>query len=938
MKKIIAMLLSVILLLPMLGSGAFAAQGTEYRIIYDINFENGTVGSMPPKGSTNWVVSAAHENVENKTFVRIAELDGNKVMHLYRTADSPASAGIRAQCALNLTDYETMQASVKIKSTGANANVVIYSDGGTTTLFTSAVEDWVTVEMQFDFKTKTCTVTSGETTKNVTFKLGTPSTAQLRFTATNLLPGTGAYFDDIRIGTYDSHVYIRQSPVAGNQEVYWQYALPENAISAASYVSNAVAHPRVLVTDWDAIRAKIAASEEAKIWYANIKAAADAALSSDPQKYVDDNGHLKLYAARNARDRLQALAFVYNIENDARYFEKAYEEMLYYGAYKNWSGFGQTLVCAEILFGFACAYDWLYDELAKIEATGEIIEIMKTQALGAYVYHYEGMMDWSFSTITINWNPVCNASLMMAAMAIADEEPEISEYFMEKALPSITKALAPYAPEGAYPEGVSYWDYGTSYLIFANHLLETAFVDGFEIPESYQLWKAPGIAETCDFGIYMNGPTGRFDYGDCVTGYTSCEVMYWAAERFDKPHYAWWQNNIQKETGSYLSGYPAMMSLVWYNPENAETQTGDFTLDKFYADETSKFNGFSARSSWDSDTALFTAMQGGINKGSHLHQSLGTYVIDYQGKRFIKQAGGADYDLANEESSNVIYGHRAESNNCLAINPTAAYDQKYGGYAALIAQGSKADVAYGVLDMTDVYSTLTNTEGEALVPSAKRGLKLTDGRNRVIVQDEVTLNGAAELYWFAHTAAAVNIAEDGQSAVLDMDGVKMLARIVEAPSGAAFELMDNTSVVEEGVINNVTGGYKLAIHMENQTEAFTLAVEYVPLTDAENIPAVSAVTALDAWGESKTVTTRVTEGDKVTFTTQLIDAPKRGYVAVVLYDDSGAQVGMKLAACGGTDTVVSTFEGISFANAKVMLIESFFTMRILTAPETVNNL
>lgn len=86
--------------------------------------------------------------------------------------------------------------------------------------------------------------------------------------------------------------------------------MPENPISETSYVKNTVAHPRVLVTDWAAMREKVNASEETQQWYANIKAAADAALTSTPQKYVDDNGHLKLYAARNARDRLQALAFV----------------------------------------------------------------------------------------------------------------------------------------------------------------------------------------------------------------------------------------------------------------------------------------------------------------------------------------------------------------------------------------------------------------------------------------------------------------------------------------------------------------------------------------------------------------------------------------------------------------------------------------------------
>jgi len=935
MKKLISLVLCLSLLAAMLPALSVSAeQGTELQTLYDVNFENGTVGAKPPMGSPTWVISSIAENTEKGCYVRIGEEeDGNKVLHLYRVKGSSEDAGIRGACSANLTGYETLYMRFKVKSVGAGYKISMHTNDGSETLYSGSATEWKNVQIDFDFKAGTYTVTTDTSTSPKTLDVSDLSSVVFRFGKGSMPEETGVYYDDIVIGTYDTHISIRKSPIALNQEVYWEYVLPENPISETSYVKNTVAHPRVLVTDWAAMREKVNASEETQKWYANIKATADAALTSTPQKYVDDNGHLKLYAARNARDRLQALAFVYNIEQDEAYANKAYEEMLYYGEYKNWSGFGQTLVCAEILFGFACAYDWLYYTMDDAQKA-EIIEIMKAQALGAYVYHYEGMMSWSFSTISINWNPVCNAALMMAAMAIADEEPEKAEYFMEMAPPSITRALAPYAPEGAYPEGVSYWDYGTSYLIFANHLLETAFKPGFEVDEAYKLWKAPGIAETCDFGIYMNGPAGRFDYGDCVAGNTSCEVMYWAAERFNKPYYAWWQNNIQKETNKYLSGYPAIMSLVWYNPENVSFKEGDFTLDKFYSAETSKLNGFTARSSWDNETALFTAMQGGINKGSHLHQSLGTYIIDYMGKRFIDQEGGANYDLANEEASNVIYGHRAESNNCLVINPTADYDQKYGARAQLVSHRSDADTACGILDMTNVYSNLTNASGEALVPAAQRGLMLTDNRSRVLVRDEVTLTEASTLYWFAHTPATVTLAEDGKSAVLDIDGTKMLARIVEAPAEAKFEMMDKVSVVEEGVIDNITDGkQKLAIHLENQTGNVAIAVEYVPLV-GESVPEIGANLPLADWVDYKTETTVAETENNLVFTTK-VTAPKSGYLAVVLYGENGKQIGMKLQTCSGMDVVTSTFAKQEYSSVKVMLIENFLNMRILTEPEVL---
>lgn len=944
MKKIVAILISAVLLLslfPALGS----VQAETLQTIYDVDFENGTVGEKPPTGSTNWTISSIAENVELGNFVRIGEETpgGNKVLKLYRSADSTAGAGIRGRCSLNLKGYKTLVLRFRFKGNGgATGAIVMNTTEGNRTLCSITAQEWTNVEINFDLENCRATSVVGDAEPTtVTLRSDCASeSASMRFIANALQPGTNsAYYDDIFIGTYDEDVYIRQSPVAGKQGVYWQYVIPKNPMGEDSYVSQLKqSHPRVLVRDWDEIRDKVDDNVQSQNWYANIKSRADEALSTTPQKYVDDNGHLKLYAARNAQARMQALAFVYNIEQDEKYLNKAYEEMCYYGTYKNWSSFGQSLVCAEIVNGFACAYDWLYNDLTDAQKQN-LIAILKDKGLSGFVYNYENMYDWSFAKISINWNPVCNASVMMAAIAIADEVPEMSEYFLEMALPSLKLALAPYAPQGAYPEGVSYWDYGTTFLVFACDMLEHSFNEDFVIPEEFKYFEAEGMEDTCDFAIYMNGPTGRFDYGDCVSGYTSCEVLYWAAEKYNKPHYAWWENEMQAKHG-YLTGYSAIASLIWYNPANAEGEISDFSLDKFYDAETSKFNGFSARSSWDEETAMFTAMQGGINKGSHLHQTLGTYVVDYNGKRFIRQADGANYDLANEEASNVIYGHRAEAGNCLVINPTVNYDQKYGAFAALTDYESNAKSAYGILDMNDVYSTVKDAEGAPVVTSAKRGLKLTHERSRVVVQDEVTLASPSELWWFAATDAAVTIAEDGRSAVLDLGGEKMLARILSAPAEAKLEMMDRKSVVAEGVINNATSGQKLALHMENQVGDVTIAVEYVPLTDEVSVPGASAVLPLANWAAqsgqtTQTATSYIEEGDALKFTTNFSgEAKNGGYLVLTLYKD-GAPVSTKLTPYTGGGSVTSVLPKTEFDTVKIVFMESFFSMRILSAPETI---
>ncbi len=626
-----------------------------------------------------------------------------------------------------------------------------------------------------------------------------------------------------------------EGPLLGNQEIYWDNVKPSKELSSASFVNNVTAHPRLFVHNWDEMRDKIDDNYMTKQWYNNIKQQADGALTTKPvDRIVNSRGNV-LESARSARNRIAPLAFMYKITGEKKYLDKAYEEMLAYGEWEDWSGFTSTLVTAEILQGYAYAYDWLHDDLTP-EQRQAIIDIVHDKALPDFIYAYNGQIsNTNFVTGTINWNPVCNATIIAWALASADETPLVSEYFLETVPPFIQNALPPYAPQGGYPEGVSYWDYGTSFLIFATDFLENAFVEGFKLPDNYIYWQAPGIADTADYGIYYDGPAGRFNYGDCTTGHTSCEVMYWAANRFNKPHYAWWQDNRQLGMNSFLTAYSAVASLAWYDADNAYNVPGAFPLDKFYTSPDG-VNGGSMRSSWDESTALFGALQGGNNKANHQHLSLGTYVIDYMGKRFIRQLNSYDYALKDPKAT--IYYKRDESSNCLVINPSATASQISSAVARTIKSGTSDNTAFIVLDTTETYADYK---------SAKRGMMLTDNRSRIIVQDEVVANAPSEFYWFANTDASITIAKDGKSALLTIDDARMLARIIEGPAEAKFEIMDRKSLFESVTqIDANKGGQKLFIHLKDKTE-LNLSVEYVALKDGEGLPAASVYVPMESW-------------------------------------------------------------------------------------------
>ena len=111
-------------------------------MLYNVDFENGTVGAKPPMGSPTWVISSLAENTEKGCYVRIGEEEGNKVLHLYRVKGSSEDAGIRGACSANLTGYETLYMRFKVKSVGAGYKISMHTNDGSETLYSGSATEW----------------------------------------------------------------------------------------------------------------------------------------------------------------------------------------------------------------------------------------------------------------------------------------------------------------------------------------------------------------------------------------------------------------------------------------------------------------------------------------------------------------------------------------------------------------------------------------------------------------------------------------------------------------------------------------------------------------------------------------------------------------------------------------------------------------------------
>ncbi len=122
-------------------------------------------------------------------------------------------------------------------------------------------------------------------------------------------------------------------------------------------------------------------------------------------------------------------------------------------------------------------------------------------------------------------------------------------------------------------------------------------------------------------------------------------------------------------------------------------------------------------------------------------------------------------------------------------------------------------------------------------------------RRQVIIQDEIEILQPAEVWWFLHTPAAVQLSADKKSAVLTQNCRRWQARLLQ-PDNATFELRKARPLplsphpLRQG---DNSGVQKLAINM-NQAKSVRLVVWLAPLPDGEGAdPVPPAMTPLADW-------------------------------------------------------------------------------------------
>jgi hypothetical protein len=589
-------------------------------------------------------------------------------------------------------------------------------------------------------------------------------------------------------------------------------------------------HPRLIATadDFARIRSLLTSDENVARWFAQVKREADDLLPLPPKEYSKPDG-LRLDGT-SAR-RVTTLAFAYQVTQDARYAERAWEELEYVAsdAYPDWSP-QHFLDTATMTQGVALAYDWLYDALSEEQRT-TVRESIVAKGLKPAVPMYLDKSYWWVYNLD-NWNFVCNAGMALGALAIADEEEELAGLILREAFKSIQYGLTQYSPDGSAIEGPAYWEYGTMFLVYFLNALDTTFGHDFGFSDR------EGLAETPQYPIYIAGPKGTFNHSDNGPALVPGRLLLWFAGKYGKPEYTWYHRFAERN-----NAVVGLYDLIWYNPDTYGASE-PAQLDRYFE----RPKAVTMRSHWSDGYGSFVGFKGGVNGAPHGDLDTGSFVFDALGVRWAEDLGSEDYNVPGywQMGENgprwTYYRKRAEGHNTLVLNPSAEPAQAETAVSDIAAmQFQREGGGFAVADMTPAY--------REHAASATRAVALLDHRRQFLVQDEIEAKELSELYWFMHTRADIDIQEGGSAAILTYGDKRLWVQLL-SPAEASFTVMDPaplpTSPNPSGQAANF-GVKKLTIHAENVLRS-TISVWMVPLMPGEPLPtATPEVVPIAQW-------------------------------------------------------------------------------------------
>ena len=467
-------------------------------------------------------------------------------------------------------------------------------------------------------------------------------------------------------------------------------------------------------------------------------------------------GFRLLFVSREMIQRMSTLAMVYRIERQPEILQRIDVELKAVCAFSDWNP-QRFLDIAEMSFGVALALDWAGEDLPKTTVSLAKKALIEKGIIPSFNEDGERMF-WINGHN--NWNAVCHGGMIAASLAVADVDPELAAKTISRALDKLPNSLKEYAPDGVYPEGPSYWGYGTSYTIIASNTLETAFGSDFGISES------PGFMKSAEFLLNATAPSGNYfnfaDSGDKYNGGVALLLSWFGAKTADALYFDHFFFENPKEAGRF-----AGLGLVWLSqmdPKNtgkiAQSWLGKGT------NPVAIFRG---------DSDYFAGMKGGKAQLSHGNMDAGTFVFDLNGVRWVVDPGNQRYYPLNKIGFNLA-GHCQDcprwtllTKNNRTHSTITVNDEDFN------VQGFAPIIDFKDQDQAEVSIDLSNLYFDNIKAVQRKFTK--DSKRSLLIEDTFETNeNTKSITWGLMTQAEVSLEKN--VAVLKQNGKTLHIRIL----------------------------------------------------------------------------------------------------------------------------------------------------------------
>lgn len=537
-------------------------------------------------------------------------------------------------------------------------------------------------------------------------------------------------------------------------------------------------HPRLFwkAEDEAAVKNKIQQDADFKAIWDAVKVTADHMLSEPPVIYKKEGRRL-LGRSREALCRTTHLSMAARLTGDQRYIDRVTAEINAMATMTNWNP-SHFLDTAEMTMAMAVAYDWCYDRLSP-ETRAQARAAIETKGLGAYL---KPGAKHSWEAGGNNWNQVCHGGMVAGALALLEDSPDRAAEVVARALRGLPHSMAVYEPDGTYPEGPGYWNYGTTFNVALISMLESALGTDFGLSQK------PGFLKTGQFLPQMTGPMlNHFSFSDCGTSTYFSPAMMWFAARTHRPDVLWFEKDllqratktIQQSRGANPGDRFFPLVLVW--GEAGLKPTAPTALN-WLGRGPNSLAVF--RTSWSDPNALYLAIKAGSPGASHGHMDIGSFVLDANGVRWSIDPGAQSYHAMESRGLDIwnnrpgsdrwhIFRYHNRGHSTLMVDDQ---EQVVKSTAPISEFSGDPKNAFAVIDLSQTYA--------GQLASAQRRFNFQPDR-KVVIQDTLTGDAkAVTVRWAMVTPAKLKPAGPGR-ALLEKDGKQLLLEVL-SPAGVTL--------------------------------------------------------------------------------------------------------------------------------------------------------